>query len=447
MLFVYLYQRSIVFSKIAKVLWGNISQQEFRKFGLLASIFFFIIGAYWMLRAMKTALFLKIVGGSFLGYAKFGSIAFLIVLVLFYSKLVDLFQKHHLVYIIASIYGLLFIGIAYFLMHPTIGLANTTADGNRFFGWLIYLIIESFGSIVVALFWSFVASSVNSDSAKRGYPIIIFGAQLGAVLGALMDLQVGHVGIPILFVIAISAIFAVPVLIAFFVKKYSIQSSNSMQNEVVVSKGTGPVEGLRLLCTRPYLIGILGLSTLYTIIETILDLQMYSLANQVYLSPEKVTEFSAFYGLCANLLSLIFSLIGTSFFIRKFGLTTCLVLYPLTVAVAVCGVWAYPTLWVFVAAIVAIKGLSYALNNPCKEIMYIPTSRDIRFKTKSWIDTFGARSAKGMGGLVVAAFPLVSDLITYGSVISLGIIGVWIGAAFFVGKENRKLVEESKTIN
>jgi len=435
-----------VFSKIAKILWGNVSQKEIKQFGLLASIFFFIIGAYWMLRAMKTALFLKIVGGSFLGHAKFGSVLFLIILVLFYSKLVDLFTKQNLVYLITTVYGVLFIGITYFLMHPTIGLANTTPDGKRFFGWFIYLIIESFGSIVVALFWSFVASSVNSDSAKRGYPIIIFGAQLGAVLGTFMDLQVGYVGIPILFGIAIAAIFAVPALTALFMKLHAPSNQDVFPKEIVASKGTGPVEGLRLLCTRPYLIGILGLSTLYTIIETILDLQMYSLANQVYLSPEKVTEFSAFYGLCANILSLVFSLVGTSFFIREFGLTACLVLYPITVAIAVCGVWACPTLWVFVGAIVAIKGLSYALNNPCKEIMYIPTSKDIRFKTKSWIDTFGARSAKGAGGLVVAAFPLVSDLIAYGSAISLGIIGVWIGAAFFVGTKNRELVEQNRLI-
>lgn len=435
-----------MFFKIAKILWGNISSQEFKQFGLLSTVFFFIIGAYWMLRAMKTALFLKIVGGSYLGHAKFGSIIFLIILVLAYSKLVDLFEKQKLVYLITSLYGFLFLVITYFLMHPTIGLANTIPDGKRLFGWFIYVIIESFGSIVVALFWSFVASSVNSDSAKKGYPIIVFGAQLGAVLGTIMDLQVGHVGIPFLFSIAILAIFAVPVLIALFVRIYSVQNHNPVVLNSVASKGTGPVEGLRLLCDRPYLIGILGLSTLYTIIETILDLQMYSLANQVYLSPEKVTEFSAFYGLCANILSLIFSVIGTSFFIREFGLTACLVMYPLTVAIAVCGVWAYPTLWVFVGAIVAIKGLSYALNNPCKEMMYIPTSKDIRFKTKSWIDTFGARSAKGAGGLVVAAFPLVSDLITYGSVISLGIIGVWIGAAFFVGTKHRELVDENRLI-
>ncbi len=438
-----------MFSKIAKTLWGDVSRDEFKQFGLLAIVFFFIIGTYWMLRAMKTALFLKIVGGGFLGYAKLSSVIFLIFLVLIYGKLVDLFSKQNLVYFITSIYGALFLGITYFLMHPQIGLANIIPSGDRYFGWLIYVVIESFGSIVVALFWSFVASSVNPASAKKGYPMIIFGAQLGAVLGTIVDLQVERVGIPVLFFIAILGIFIVPILIAIFMQLYKGPNHEPIvipSKDAAPPKGTGPIEGLRLLCTRPYLIGILGLSTLYTIIETILDLQMYRLANQVFISPEKVTEFSAMYGLCANTLSLIFSLVGTSFFIRQFGLTACLTLYPIAVAIAICTVWVYPVLWVFVGAVVASKGLSYALHNPCKEIMYIPTSRDIRFKTKSWIDTFGVRTARGAGGLIVAAFPVVSQLINYGSIISLGIIGVWIGAAWYVGRTNRALVQENKVI-
>jgi AAA family ATP:ADP antiporter len=38
-----------------------------------------------------------------------------------------------------------------------------------------------------------------------------------------------------------------------------------------------------------------------------------------------------------------------------------------------------------------IKGMSYALNNPTKEILYQMTSINIKFKCKSWIDTFGQR--------------------------------------------------------
>lgn len=51
-----------------------------------------------------------------------------------------------------------------------------------------------------------------------------------------------------------------------------------------------------------------------------------------------------------------------------------------------------------------MKGMSYALNNPTKEILYQMTSTGIKFKCKSWIDTFGQRSAKAGGSLITNAF-------------------------------------------
>jgi len=81
---------------------------------------------------------------------------------------------------------------------------------------------------------------------------------------------------------------------------------------------------------------------------------------------------------------LLFAFIGTSFFMRRFGLTKSLVIFPSIVALIVCYAWAFHTLWVLFASLVIIKGLGYALHNPCKEIMYIPTSKDIKFKAKSF---------------------------------------------------------------
>lgn len=44
-----------------------------------------------------------------------------------------------------------------------------------------------------------------------------------------------------------------------------------------------------------------------------------------------------------------------------------------------------------------LKALSYSLNNPCKEMLYNPTSTDVKFKAKSWIDIFGQRGASDTG--------------------------------------------------
>lgn len=429
--------------KVLRWLWGDLTNEEFKKFGMLAATFLFIIGTYWLMRPLKDALFMKIVGKLYLPYAKMASVVFLIPLILIYSKLVDIFEKHKLFYFITTSYAAFFILIAYLLAHPTMGVANTTPSKYRILGWAIYLGIESFGSLVVALFWSFVASTTDTASAKRGYAMIISGAQIGSITGPEFAKHATQIGMPTLALIVSCGILIVPLMIMLFVKSQHVAVTQSAGES---KKATGLIEGLRLLVSRPYLLGILGVATLYEVIGTVLDYQMKFIADDVYHSTEKVTEFLGLYGQCANFLAFVFALLGTSFIIRNFGLTFSLVAFPVTIGAVVCYVWIYPTLWVLFAAMVAVKGLSYALNNPCKEIMYIPTSKDVKFKTKSWIDAFGSRSAKAGGSGINAFFTEMTSLMFYGSLISLGIVGIWIIIAFYVGQTNHKLVEEGKII-
>src|SRR4029077_146567 len=84
-------------------------------------------------------------------------------------------------------------------------------------GWVSYFAIESFGSIVIALFWSFVASITDSDSAKRGYPFIVAGAQIGSIGGSALTIfaeQLG--GIWRLFALSSVFVFTIMAIIYYF---------------------------------------------------------------------------------------------------------------------------------------------------------------------------------------------------------------------------------------
>ena len=432
-------------SSVRKFLWGNLSDEEFTRLSFLGAIFAFVIGTYWFVRTLKDAVFMKMVGASAIPWAKLLSVVLLIPLVLIYSELVDRLEKEKLFYVLCSVYIVLFGFLAFLLAHPTIGLANTALSTSRITGWFAYLLIETFGSLMPALFWSFVATNTDTSTAKKGYALIIGGAQIGAIAGPSFNyLFASAVGMPKLFVMAMATTCMVPILVWLFVKKYP---ASALDTGFVKAKKTGPLEGLRLLLARPYLAGILGVATLYEVINTILDFQLKFSANKVYATAEQVAEFVALNGVAANVLAAVFAFIGTSYFIRKFGLTTCLVAFPVTVGVVIISVFSLNAgLWVLFAAVFAIKGLSYALNNPCKEIMYIPTSKDVKYKVKGWIDVFGSRSAKGTGSIVNIIFP-VSQIIFCGALFSLGIVALWIPIALYVGRSNKLLVENNETIS
>jgi len=424
-------------SSLLHALWGDLTREEYKKFGFLSVTLSFIVGTYWLLRPLKDAFFSSVVGALYLPYAKISSLIFLIPIILLYSKLVDIFKKQQLFYIIAPCYGIFFLCIAYIL-------SNSMAEKCCFLGWAIYLGVESFVLLIFSMFWSFVASTTDTASAKRGYALIFAGAQIGTIIGPEFAKHATQIGIPTLISIAAGGILIIPIMIMFFVRFYQRDSIVVVQKK---DDATGFFEGLRLLCTRPYLIGILGISTLGSIIATILEFELIYRARETYQSAEKVTEFLGLYGQSANFLTLLFALFGTSFIIRKFGLMLSLVAYPIVVGIIVYCVWWSPTLWVLFTAMVIIKCLAYALNSPCKEIMYIPTSSDVKFKAKSWIDTVGYRFAESLGGAVGVIFPVIANLIFFGSIISFGVVGLWTVAAIYVGKKNQQLIKDGTIID
>ena len=64
-------------------------------------------------------------------------------------------------------------------------------------GWISYCAIESFGSICVSLFWAYVNSSMNVDTAKSAFGLIFAGGNLGSVMGrtlAVTKVKRGQVG-------------------------------------------------------------------------------------------------------------------------------------------------------------------------------------------------------------------------------------------------------------
>ena len=96
---------------------------------------------------------------------------------------------------------------------------------------------------------------------------------------------------------------------------------------------------------------------------------------------------------------------------------------------------------------VVIKGVGYAVNNPTKEMTYIPTSKDAKFKSKGWIDTFGGRFSKAGGARVTNAFKHnMGDRMMFGSLISIGLVSVWFVAALYVGYKNMKLRETGQIV-
>jgi AAA family ATP:ADP antiporter len=451
-----------------RMLWGDMTAEEFKKFGILSVAMALIIGNYWMIRITKDALFDIFVGfRAWQPIAKIFSVLVMVFVAFGYSKLVDLLNRQRLIYVFCTFYGLMFIALSYFISNPGfVALSETSAlyplvswIPGKALGWFIYVLIESYGSLLIAIFYMFVASVTTTGSAKKGWGMLATVIQFGTLSGILTSMfYVKKAG----SYAPVYCLGGVLVLIAPFVIRYYLsvfpQDVETDDSGGKPKKKTGFVEGVRLILTRPYIVGILVVATFYEIMSTIVEYQMNWIAVGFY--PKGSPDYNLFRGIQGigiNGVALLFAFIGTSFFMRKYGLKFCLIAFPCMIALvlginfglALFGVGSYIMMWTLLCATVVIKGLNYALNKPASEVMYIPTSKDVKFKSKAWIDMFGNRSTKGAGSVVskvAGRSGVFWPLILTGTIISLGIIGVWLIVARFVGNKFNDLQDQNKIV-
>ncbi|MGM0440485.1 MAG: NTP/NDP exchange transporter [Chlamydiota bacterium] len=447
-----------------RALWGDLSPREVKKFSLLSLIITIILGNYWMLRSMKNPIFQDLVGMEYQPYAKMASIVVVAIVISIYSKLVDMFQKHTLFYIICSVYAALFLFLGYATARPEIFSLSPTSPLNQYFtwlpgtaiGWISYFTFES-SSLLMILFWAFVASITKPESAKKGYAMIVTCIQVGTISGpAIVTNFAPKVGVPTLVALGGVLVLTVPFLVKLYMKVIPPEKEKVEEDSSGKKKPkTGFFEGIRLIFTKPYVLGILVVSTVYEIIATVLEFQMNMIARDVFPTRDLYAAFTGKYGMSINFMALLFALLGTSFFMRKFGLRFCLVVYPITIGFVLLGLLGLnfaganhsQIMWSLFGSMIAVKGFSYALNNPTKEVMYIPTTKDIRYKAKGWIESFGGRAAKGTGSTITAAFAKnVPALLFSGTIISLGVVGVWLFIANLLGKKYNKLQATNSTV-
>jgi len=440
----------------------------------LAMTLFFMIGGYWLLRSLKDTVLMALCGYQAIPKAKMLSVFVVLGVVSIYNHLLDSdMAKHQLFYVFGTFYFFLFTSIAFMLMNPTIGLANKYADESRILGWVSYCAIESFGSVMVSLFWSFANSNITLETAKSSYGIMVALAQLGSILGpAIVTRYAEEWGIATCYLLGAMNMLLLQGTMYLFVRTYG---TNELREKAAVAKEeaeapagppkkkkerAGILEGLMLFWKYNYVKGIFAISCLFMVEVTIVDFTLKVLAKE-YFSEEypceitnpdcynaeteefglteeatnAIASFMGLFGVATNSLSFVFSLLGTSAIIRKLGLRLTLLLFPSLCLIVIIVVRYRPTLYVVFLAMIMLKANSYALNNPTKEILYQPTSGAVRYKAKSWIDIFGARGSKALGSVVTNAFSdSAENLVANGSLVGMAVSCFLIWNARFMGK-------------
>ena len=454
-------------SSIVRYFYPDIKKEEVLKFGLFAIVLFFILGSYWALRLLKDSLVYKIAfpvslgwadgyGKDLVPYLKMITPFIVAAVVVVYTKLLDMMEKHKLFYVFCSFYAFLFglTAIALFVL-KSFGPEYIGAYPLAALGVAVYFATESFGSLVIALFWSFAVSCNKTDEAKRAFPFMIAVAQVGTIGGSSLLV----LGMPNWAIYTLCTITTLLIMVAINKIVTTIPASQLVSDKIEKKQKPDLFAGIRLLFTQPYLLGVFIVSTFYEIVKTIVDFQMKSQASVI---PGLNFEvFLGWFGFWTNMLAFMMALLGTSYIMKKYGLKFCIMLYPVMFGISLISLYVYSLtspspeslLWATFGVMMLVTAISYAVNNPTKEMMYIPTSSDAKFKVKGITDTVGSRGSKAAGSAINNSLNVgatqalkVANLMAFGTLIGVGFIAIWLIAAIYVGNKNAQLVRDNKII-
>jgi AAA family ATP:ADP antiporter len=385
----------------------------------------------------------------------------LIPCILLYAKLVDKVKRHQVFYCFLSIYIFGLLILALLLNHPICGLQNTKPSVYRTLGWFFYLFIDLFSPLVITTFWAFANSISTTESAKNSYGKIVALSRFGGIGASLFSWYLmqhthisHHTSIPCLLIGSSIMLLCCLFSIAQIIKKVPSQLLHSSQNNIhgkklTKGKKTGALQGLKLLLTKPYIFGIFILVYIFDAISIITDYQMQVL--MAVKNNNGIQEMSAFmflYTVAFHTLTLFFALVGTSTLLKKIGVRFCLFIMPLSTITLMITLIFKPTLNTIFVIMVIFRALHYGFNAPIREILYIPTTKDIKFKSKAWIDSFGRSFSKSSGSTLnlLSQAQNTIKLIRIDSIFAISLSIVWIIISFFIGEKYQKTIKNKQII-
>lgn len=410
---------------------------------LMFGYFFLVITSFWILKPIKKSLFIEHYdqsGFDLLGWQMLASQAELLakvlnmvvafVAVVVFSWLANRYRRQQLTFIFTGFFLASYVAYTLVVKNP----GHLTV-------WSFYLFGDLFSTLMVATFFAFLNDSVTPDAAKRLYGLVGLGGVTGGAVGSLVVARfIGSVDLLGWLWIAFGVGLAI-LLVAFAAGRLAARAASDLPPPAAANPGpegggSPALEGARLVFRSRYLLAIVAIVGIYEIVSTILDFQFTSTIAHYLEGPAIGAQFATVFAI-TNVVALAVQLVFTSLVMTRFGVGVALLVLPLAILGGSAGFMILPMLWFGSLLNTADNGFSYSINQSAKESLYVPTTKDEKYKAKAFIDMFVQRFAKALAvGVSLAVTAIFQDFesVRWLTAVTLPLILVWIFAARYAGR-------------
>ena len=440
---------------------------------LMAFNVFLLLTSYYLIKPVREALILSGGGAEAKSYLVAAMAVVLFFLIAWYSKLVSRYERTRLITVVT----LAFIGCL--VVFWILSRMSVPYLGYAFFIW-----VGIFSVMVVAQFWSYANDVYNNDAGKRLFPLVAFGGSFGAFAGAyiatwllqfisvfeMLLVAGGLLGLCIVLTRVISSRVWGKAAMEARQRELTAKAESGEAGKKKESLGfdmlfrykyIGLIAALILLLnlvntTGEYILGKLveghGEATADEVIQAAIGSgTTASIGDQEFGDPNAtetreeiegnvIGRFYASFFLWVNLLGMFLQLFIVGRLIKWFGIKAGLLWLPIVALGTYALIFLAPAIRFARIGKTAENASDYSINKTTVQMLFLPTTHEIKYKAKQVTDSFMQRI--GDVGSAVVVF-LGTQVFTFGTkgfaALNLAIIAIWFVVVFMIVREHAEI--------
>jgi AAA family ATP:ADP antiporter len=407
---------------------------------MLAANVFLLLACYYLLKTVREALILSEGGAEVKSYAAAGQAVLLLGFVPAYGALASRVDRLKLINWVTLFFA------SHLVIFYLLGVAGVHI-GIAFFLW-----IGVFNLVMVAQVWAFANDVYDEERGKRLFPIVGVGASLGAWAGAafaseLFD-RIGSYPIMLIAAAGLPATLILTRLIDRRVRRVRVAAARAEQP-------IGKAGGFQLVLSQKYLLFIALFVLVTNIVNTLGEYILGDLvtadvsariASGAAPAGSEDMLIGAFYGrffAWVNFLGFAFQLLLVSRLFKWLGVRGTLFVLPVIAAFSYGTAALMPVLSIITLVKMLENSTDYSINNTTRHALFLPTSREAKYKAKQAIDAFFWRAGDVLqAGVVFVGAQLLALTTREFAAVNLAIVVVWIAIGIAIARQHRKITGE-----
>ena len=402
---------------------------------LLTANVFVLLASYYVLKTVREALILSEAGAQVKSYSAAGQALLLLAVVPLYGFVATKATRSKLITWVTLFF------VANLAVFYLMGSAGFQV-GVAFFLW-----VGIFNVLVTAQFWAYANDLYTEESGKRIFPMVGIGSSLGAWLGAVLAGRLFSVmNAYQLMLVAMGGLLLSIVL----VRRIDSRRKGSPEPPPKPLSNKG---GFSMVLSSRYLLLIALMVLMFNLVNSLGE---YILSEMVVTHTKAAVDagvipssqmkasigtfYGDFYG-WVNLVGLLIQVFVVSRLFKTIGVRGALFVLPLIALGSYTLMAILPVLGVIRIAKVLENSTDYSIQNTARHALFLPTSREAKYKAKAAIDTFFWR----VGDMLQGGFVLVGTWLAFTARhfawINIVLVSVWLALIVGIYREHKKLVK------